>query len=100
MPPGHTAYPNSPHNPRSHFGWLRRAPAFCGGGILEGFRSFISRSERPRRSVLANGAALVGVALALLGLTSIPAVAGEGNSNYLGILDSTAPTGYTPSPSS
>ncbi len=31
-------------------------------------------------------------------LAPIAALAGEGNGNYLGILSSTAPTGYTPSP--
>jgi len=43
------------------------------------------------------GAAL-GVALAAFVLVGTSGLAGEGNANYLGILSSTAPTGYTPSP--
>ena len=45
------------------------------------------------------GAAL-GSALAACVMASMTAYAGEGNPNYLGILSSTAPTGYTPSPAS
>lgn len=45
------------------------------------------------------GAAL-GSALAVFVMASMTANAGEGNGNYLGILSSTSPTGYTPSPAS
>lgn len=44
--------------------------------------------------------AAVGSTLAVFVVASIGAYAGEGNGNYLGILSSTAPTGYTPSPAS
>jgi hypothetical protein len=39
-----------------------------------------------------------GSALAMLLVASTSVVAGEGNGNYLGILSSTAPSGYIPSP--
>jgi len=42
----------------------------------------------------------LGSALAIFIASSMTVVAGEGNPNYLGILSSTAPSGYTPSPSS
>jgi hypothetical protein len=40
----------------------------------------------------------MGSALAMLLVASVPALAGEGNPNYLGVLSSTAPSGYVPSP--
>ena len=52
-----------------------------------------SRKSAARRIGIAMGSAL-----AVFGLASTAALAGEGNSNYLGILSSTTPTGYTPSP--
>jgi len=53
------------------------------------------RSGRSRLWLFSSalGAAFVAVALA-----PIAALAGEGNGNYLGILSSTAPSGYKPSP--
>jgi hypothetical protein len=42
----------------------------------------------------------LGSALAIFIASSMNVFAGEGNPNYLGILSSTAPTGYTPSPAS
>lgn len=42
---------------------------------------------------------LLGLALGVLAATSISVVAGEGNPNYLGIVSSSSPSGYTPSPS-
>jgi hypothetical protein len=39
-----------------------------------------------------------GSALAVFSLGPVTAIAGEGNGNYLGVLSSTPPTGYTPSP--
>jgi hypothetical protein len=42
----------------------------------------------------------LGSALAIFVASSMTVLAGEGNPNYLGILSSSAPTGYTPSPSS
>lgn len=44
--------------------------------------------------------AAVAAALAMLVVVSFTVLAGEGNPNYLGTLSSTAPSGYTPSPSS
>lgn len=53
------------------------------------------RSGRTRLWLFSSalGAAFIAAAFA-----PIAALAGEGNGNYLGILSSTAPTGYTPSP--
>ena len=45
-------------------------------------------------------AAASGSVLMILALVPLTALAGEGNGNYLGILSSTAPSGYIPSPSS
>lgn len=45
-------------------------------------------------------AAASGSVLMILALVPMTALAGEGNGNYLGILSSTAPSGYIPSPSS
>ncbi|HEX7263550.1 MAG TPA: hypothetical protein VF383_05180 [Candidatus Dormibacteraeota bacterium] len=45
-------------------------------------------------------AAASGSVLIILGLVPLTALAGEGNGNYLGILSSTAPSGYIPSPAS
>ena len=42
----------------------------------------------------------LGSALAIFIASSMTVLAGEGNPNYLGILSSTAPSGYTPSPAS
>jgi hypothetical protein len=52
---------------------------------------------RPRSRVRLLGAA-VASALATLVVISLTVLAGEGNPNYLGILSSTAPSGYKPSP--
>lgn len=41
---------------------------------------------------------ILGSALAVIGIAPMTALAGEGNGNYLGILSSSAPSGYTPSP--
>jgi hypothetical protein len=45
-------------------------------------------------------AAASGSVLMILALVPLTALAGEGNGNYLGILSSTGPSGYIPSPSS
>jgi hypothetical protein len=45
-------------------------------------------------------AGALGSALAIFIASSMTVLAGEGNPNYLGILSSTAPNGYTPSPAS
>jgi len=42
----------------------------------------------------------LGSALAIFIASSMTVLAGEGNGSYLGILSSTAPSGYTPSPAS
>jgi hypothetical protein len=42
----------------------------------------------------------LGSALAIFIASSMTVLAGEGNPNYLGILSATAPSGYTPSPTS
>src|SRR3982074_1159368 len=66
-------------------------------------REFITSNRPPLRRRAARsrlrflGAAL-GSALAMLVVASTTVFAGEGNSNYLGILSSTAPSGYKPSP--
>ena len=44
--------------------------------------------------------ATLGSAVALVAVASLNVLAGEGNASYLGVLSSTAPSGYTPSPSS
>lgn len=54
--------------------------------------------RRPKRSRLRFLGGAVGSALAMLVIASTAVFAGEGNSNYLGILSSTAPSGYKPSP--
>ncbi len=53
---------------------------------------------RSGRSRLWLFSSVLGAAFAAAALGAIAALAGEGNPNYLGILSSTAPTGYTPSP--
>ena len=52
-----------------------------------------------RRSTAWRLGIVMGSALAVFVVASITAQAGEGNPNYLGILSSTTPTGYVPSPS-
>src|ERR1700737_4906070 len=39
-------------------------------------------------------------AVALVAVASLNVLAGEGNANYLGVLSSSAPSGYVPSPAS
>lgn len=55
-------------------------------------------SSRISRVCLLGGA--LGSALAIFIASSTTVLAGEGNPNYLGILSSTAPSGYIPSPAS
>jgi hypothetical protein len=52
-----------------------------------------------KSKLLLFGATLVSTVV-LVAAASLNALAGEGNANYLGILSSTAPSGYTPSPAS
>jgi hypothetical protein len=52
-----------------------------------------------KAKLLLLGASLVSTA-ALVGVASLNVLAGEGNANYLGVLSSSAPSGYTPSPAS
>jgi hypothetical protein len=52
-----------------------------------------------KSKLLLIGATLVST-IALVAVASLNALAGEGNANYLGVLSSTAPSGYTPSPTS
>ena len=59
-----------------------------------------NRNARRRISALGLGGALFGLAVVAFAATSVPVLAGEGNSNYLGVLSSSSPSGYTPSPSS
>jgi len=69
---------------------------------VDTFRKLVSvRSpvSRTRRSTLRLLGAAIGSAIALLVIASLSVFAGEGNSDYLGILSSTAPSGYKPSPS-
>src|SRR4030081_161628 len=66
-------------------------------------REFITSNRPPLRRRAARSrlrflGAAVGSTLAMLVVASIAVFAGEGNSNYLGILSSTAPSGYRPSP--
>ena len=74
--------------------YLSQASKFARRWTLDSSRT------RPRWSILGLGSALTGLALIGLAMWPVPAMAGEGNPNYLGILASSAPTGYTPSPSS
>jgi hypothetical protein len=64
-------------------------------------RSVSGRSpvRRKRRSKLWFLGATLGSALALFVVASLTVFAGEGNSDYLGTLSSTAPSGYVHSPS-
>jgi len=55
-------------------------------------------SFRTSKVCLIGGA--LGSAVAIFIASSMTVLAGEGNPNYLGILSSTAPSGYTPSPAS
>lgn len=55
--------------------------------------------RRTGRSTLRLLGAAIGSTFALLVIASMSVFAGEGNSDYLGILSSTAPSGYKPSPS-
>lgn len=52
-----------------------------------------------KAKLLLLGATLVST-IALVGVASLNVLAGEGNANYLGVLSSSAPSGYTPSPAS
>ena len=50
-----------------------------------------------KSKLLLLGATLVS-SVVLVAAASLTVLAGEGNANYLGILSSSAPSGYTPSP--
>ena len=52
-----------------------------------------------KSKLLLLGATLVSTVV-LVAAASLNVLAGEGNANYLGVLSSTAPSGYTPSPAS
>lgn len=54
---------------------------------------------RPGKSRMRLLVSALGSALAMVVVASMTAFAGEGNGNYLGIMSSTAPSGYKPSPS-
>jgi hypothetical protein len=70
---------------------------------LDMVAEFIKRNRPPvvrraARSRLRFFGTVLGSALVMLVIASTAAFAGEGNSNYLGILSSTAPSGYKPAP--
>jgi hypothetical protein len=54
----------------------------------------------PGKSKLLLLGATLASTVALVAVASLNVLAGEGNANYLGVLSSTAPSGYTPSPTS
>ena len=54
---------------------------------------------RGKPKLLLLGATLISTVM-LIAAASLNVFAGEGNANYLGVLSSTAPSGYTPSPTS